>query len=415
MKKFEWQIAWRYLGGQRKSFFVAMISLFSMMGVVIGTFALVLVLSVINGFEKEVTSQMIGKDAHFELVKYHHEPIQNYDSVATVVEADEEVVGTAPFIISKVGISSKRANDGIVFYGIDAEKSKSVVDLSNKMIAGSYSLDSTLDTDGRRKPTIMLGAVLASRLGVNIGDKLVLQTFQSPESMGLGGGTPKLIQYKLSGIFETENYEYDANLAYVNLETAQRLLGIGNRVHGIQAIVKDPWTAEIVARRVKGLFGHPYYAQDWKQKNQVMLKWMKLEKIIFGAAVCLIILVAAFNIISSLIMVVIEKTREIGILRAMGVSSKSIMRIFVMVGGFVGFFGTAIGTGIGVLFCLAQQHFGFIKIPPDVYMISVFPMDVQWLDIIVIFIVGNILTLGVTILPARHAAKSNPLEAIRHE
>lgn len=415
MKKFEWQIAWRYLGGQRKSFFVALISLFSMMGVTIGTFALVLVLSVINGFEKEVTDQMIGKDAHFELVKYHHEPIADYDSIQKIVESDSEVLESAPFIISKVGISSKRANDGIVVYGIDAEQSKNVVNLSNKMIYGNYSLDSLLDNDARLKPGIMLGSVLAGRLGVNIGDKLVLQTFQSPESMGLGGGTPKLIQYKLAGVFETGMYEYDANLAYVNLQTAQRLLGLGNRVHGIQAIVQDPWKSEGVAQRIRGLFGHPYYSQDWKQKNQVMLKWMKLEKMLFGGAVCLIILVAAFNIISSLIMVVIEKTREIGILRAMGVSSKSIMRIFVMVGGFVGFFGTALGTLVGVILCVSQQHWGFITLPPDVYMISVFPVDVQWLDIVLVFVVGNLLTLGVTILPARKAAQSNPLEAIRHE
>jgi lipoprotein-releasing system permease protein len=142
---------------------------------------------------------------------------------------------------------------------------------------------------------------------------------------------------------------------------------------------------------------------------------MRLEKKLFGGAICLIILVAAFNIISSLIMVVIEKTREIGILRAMGVSSQSIMRIFVMVGGFVGFFGTLFGTVFGVLICLAQQEWGFIKLPPDVYMISVFPVEVLWSDIIMVFVVGNILTLGVTILPARKAAKHNPLEAIRHE
>lgn len=415
MKKFEWQIAWRYLGGQRKSFFVALISLFSMAGVTIGTFALVLVLSVINGFEREVTNQMIGKDAHFELVKYHHEPISQYDSIQSIIEQDAEVLATAPFIISKVGISSKRANDGIVVYGIDALQSKKVVDLSNKILSGVYGLDSVVDSNSRSKPTIMLGTVLAGRLGVRIGDKVVLQTFQSPESMGLGGGTPILIQYRLGGIFETGMYEYDANLAYVNIQTAQRLLGLGDRVHGLQAIVKDPWAAEDVARRIKGLFGHPYYAQDWKQKNQVMLKWMKLEKVFFGIAVCLIVVVAAFNIISSLIMVVIEKTREIGILRAMGVSSRSILRIFVLVGGFVGFTGTFLGTVFGVGLCLIQEHTGWIPLPGDVYMVNVFPVNVQWLDIVVVFVVGNLLTLAVTILPALKAAQHNPLEAIRHE
>ena len=413
MNRFEWQLAWRYLGGQRKSFFVTLISLFSLMGVAIGTWALVVVLSAINGFEKEVTSQMMGKDAHFELMQYHHKAFGSYDSITRQVELDSEVIGAAPFIISKVGISSKRANDGIVVYGIDADQSKKVVDLSNKITAGVYGLDSLLDTDGRKKPSMMLGSVLANRLAVKIGDKLILQTFQSPD--GMGATTPKLVQYKLGGIFETGMYEYDANLAYVSIPTAQRLLGLGPKVHGIQAIVKDPWQAETVALRIKGLFGYPFYTLDWKAKNQTLLKWMRLEKKLFGGAICLIILVAAFNIISSLIMVVIEKTREIGILRAMGVSSQSIMRIFVMVGGFVGFFGTLFGTVFGVLICLAQQEWGFIKLPPDVYMISVFPVEVLWSDIIMVFVVGNILTLGVTILPARKAAKHNPLEAIRHE
>ena len=146
-----------------------------------------------------------------------------------------------------------------------------------------------------------------------------------------------------------------------------------------------------------------------------MLKWMKLEKVFFGIAVCLIVVVAAFNIISSLIMVVIEKTREIGILRAMGVSSRSILRIFVLVGGFVGFTGTFLGTVFGVGLCLIQEHTGWIPLPGDVYMVNVFPVNVQWLDIVVVFVVGNLLTLAVTILPALKAAQHNPLEAIRHE
>jgi lipoprotein-releasing system permease protein len=384
-----------------------------MMGVCIGTFALIVSLSAVNGFEAEVTKQMIGKDAHFELMDLKGELIQDPDSIAKLlVENDSEITAYSPFIIYKVGVSSKRVNDGVVVYGIEANSAKNVIDLPSKMIAGSFRTDSLEDHSGQLRPSLMLGSVLAHRLRVDIGERLVLQTFQGPEDMISGG--PRMMQFVVSGIFETGMYEYDGNLLYVDLSALQLLLGMQG-VSGIQFKVKDPWNSEFHAEKASRFLGSPYYANDWKAKNQTLLKWMNYEKFIVAAIVCLIVLIAAFNIISSLIMVVVDKTREIGILRSMGFSETAVMRVFMGMGSFIGVFGSLLGGFAGLMLCLAQEKWQFIKLPADVYMMPFFPVQVQALDIVMIFIIGNSLCIFATILPAFKASRMDPVGAIRHE
>jgi ABC-type transport system, involved in lipoprotein release, permease component len=348
--KLELLIAWRYLGAQRKSLFVSLIGIFSMLGVSIGVFALVVALAAVNGFEEEVTAQMIGKDAHFELMSYNAQPIVAYDSLINEVRTrDSSVIASSPFIIYKVGISSKRVNDGIVIYGIDAETAKGVTDIYKYIKFGNYSVDSLEDLNGTKRPGIILGSGLANRLRVVVGDKLVLQTFQSPDEM-IGSAGPKMMMCVVSGIFETGTYEYDGNLAYVGIPELQRLLNMGDAVTGIQFRIKNHWLAEAAVDSVSNWLTYPYYAMDWKSKNITLLKWMNYEKFIVAAVICLIILVAAFNIISSLIMVVIDKTKEIGILRSMGFSKAGIMRVFMLMGSFIGVGGTIVGGSIGLYF-----------------------------------------------------------------
>jgi lipoprotein-releasing system permease protein len=401
----ELKIAWRYLGAQRKSLFVSLISLFSMMGVCIGTFALIVALSAVNGFEAEVTTQMIGKDAHFEVMNSRGEQIYKPDSIARVLMAnDMDILAYSSFASYKVGVSSKKVNDGVVVYGIDTRTAKNVIDLPLKIIAGKFDLSGEKD--------LIVGSILAQRLRVDVGDKLVLQTFQSPEDV-IGGG-PKMMQFVVSGIFETGMYEYDGNLLYVGIAELQKLLGI-NGVFGIQFKVKEPWKSEIHAEKASKILGYPYYASDWKAKNLNLLKWMNYEKFIVAAIVCLIVLIAAFNIISSLIMVVVDKTKEIGILRSMGFSEGSVMRVFIWMGSFIGLFGSILGGITGLALCLIQEKTHFIKLPADVYMMPFFPVQVQVLDVIMIFAIGNILCIFATILPAWKASAMNPVRAIRHE
>ena len=414
MNKLEWLIAWRYLGAQRKSLFVALIGIFSMLGVSIGVFALVVALAAVNGFEEEVTAQMIGKDAHVELMSYNGEPIANYDSLVREAKTrDTNIVASSPFIIYKVGISSKKVNDGIVIYGIEPETAKEVTDIHKYIKWGEYSVDSLEDLTGKMRPGIILGSGLANRLRVVVGDKLVLQLFQSPDE-ALGSG-PKMMMCVVSGIFETGTYEYDGNLAYIGLKEMQKLLGMGDAVMGIQFRIKDHWKAGDVAYDMSQWLTYPYYSMDWKAKNITLLKWMNYEKFIVAAVICLIILVAAFNIISSLIMVVIDKTKEIGILRSMGFSKAGIMRVFMLMGSFIGVGGTIVGGTIGLVLCKLQEKYHFITLPGDVYVIPYFPISVHLIDVVLIFVIGIALCVLATLLPAWKASRLDPVGAIRHE
>jgi len=415
MNKLEWLIAWRYLGAQRKSLFVSLIGIFSMLGVSIGVFALVVALAAVNGFEEEVTAQMIGKDAHFELMSYNGEPVTAYDSLTNEVRSrDSSVIAASPFIIYKVGISSKKVNDGIVIYGIDPETAKNVTDIHKYIKWGTYSVDSLEDMSGTRRAGIILGSGLANRLRVVVGDKLVLQTFQSPDEM-IGSAGPKMMMCVVSGIFETGTYEYDGNLAYVGIPELQKLLSMGDAVTGIQFRIKDHWKAGEAVDRVTEWLTYPYYVIDWKTKNITLLKWMNYEKFIVAAVICLIILVAAFNIISSLIMVVIDKTKEIGILRSMGLSKAGVMRVFMLMGSFIGVGGTIVGGTIGIVLCKMQEAYHFIKLPGDVYVIPYFPISVHLVDVVLIFVIGIVLCVAATLLPAWKASRLDPVGAIRHE
>ncbi len=415
MNRLEWLIAWRYLGAQRKSLFVSLIGIFSMLGVSIGSFALVVALSAVNGFEKEVTAQMIGKDAHFEMYAYRSDPVEGYDSIAArVMASDSEVVASAPFIIYKVGISSKKVNDGIVLYGIDPARSAKVVNLSEHIVSGEYSLDSLPDAMGESRPAVILGVSLANRLRVLVGDKIIIQTFQSTDA-ALSSGGPKILSCVVSGIFETGMYEYDGNIAYIGIPEAQKLLGLGDAVSGIQFRVRDQWKAGESVERAGEVIGYPYYFIDWKTKNITLLKWMNYEKFIVAAIICLIILVAAFNIVSSLIMVVTDKTKEIGILRSMGLSKFAVMRVFMLMGSFIGVGGTLLGGTAGLVLCGLQQKYHFVTLPGDVYVLPYFPVLIEPLDVAVVLVVGIFLCTLSTLLPAWKASKLDPVGAIRHE
>ena len=233
-----------------------------MLGVSIGVFALVVALAAVNGFEEEVTAQMIGKDAHFEVMAYNGDFIAPYDSLTKEVRSrDSRVVASSPFIIYKVGISSKKVNDGIVIYGIDSESSKGVTDIYKSMKWGNYSVDSLEDLSGTRRPGIILGAGLANRLRVVVGDKL------------------KMMMCVVSGIFETGTYEYDGNLAYVGISELQKLLGLGDVVTGIQFRLNNHWLAGEAVDSLASWLGYPYYAMDWKTKNLTLLKWMNYDPI----------------------------------------------------------------------------------------------------------------------------------------
>ena len=419
---FETFIARKYFWAQRRSLSSGLIALFSALGVMIGTWLLVFVLSAINGFEDEVTRQLMGKDAHIEVTRHGFEPMNDHDTVRAALLRERDVVAAAPYILAKTVVSHRGHQDGILVYGIDAEKARDVIGLPETVTRGAYRLDSLPDTAGRRFPSVILGQALAERLGAAPGDKVFLADFSQSDFAGggLGGGLmPRIQPCVVAGTFESGMYQYDETLAYVSLETAQRLFGLnrvsGGTVTGLQIKIRDPRQSTRVATALEERLGFPYRAVDWQAKNETLIKWMAYEKVLVGLALGIIIIIAAFNIISSLIMVVNDKTREIGILRAMGATRGAILRIFVYEGMLVGLLGSLAGVALGLLSYWAQKEFGLIRLPGDVYFVTILPVQLRWGDVIGVLALTNLLCGLATLPPALKAAGQDPVEAIRHE
>ncbi|HLP39861.1 MAG TPA: ABC transporter permease [Fibrobacteria bacterium] len=415
MRFFEFFIARKYFWAQRRTLSTGLIALFSAAGVMVGTWLLIFVLSAINGFEQEVKRQLIGKDAHIEVTQYQFRPMRNYDSLLAFVRGYPQVTAAAPFIMSKTIISRKQNQDGIVVYGVDSAASRDVIGLARTVTRGSYSFHPRPDTAGKVHPGIVLGYALAARLGASVGDRVFLADFTEAGELGAAGFAPKISAFVVSGTFESGMYQYDESLAYISLEAAQKLFGMEGAVTGIQIKVEDPYESTPVAEKLEEALGFPMRALDWQAKNYTLIKWMAYEKVLVGLALGIIIIIAAFNIISSLVMAVNDKVREIGILRAMGATRNAILRIFILEGMLIGMAGSLAGLFLGLFSYWLQKTYGLIQLPGDVYFVTVLPVDLKVSDVVAVMAVTNVLCGIATILPALKAARHDPVEAIRHE
>jgi len=411
---YEFFIATRYLRAKRRMGFISLITYFSIVGVSIGVAALIIVLSVMNGFEKEVRSRIIGFDAHIRVRTFHDQGVENYRQVMEKIRPIRHIVGLSPYILGKVMIKVGDNVEGIFIKGTDPAGVVQVSDLGRNIIYGSLNLGPVPGSDGGQElPGIILGRSLADRLqALTLGTKV---TLISPKGMTSIFSVPSVKQFRLAGIFETGMFEYDDTFAYISIPSAQRLLRMGDRITGIEVKLDNLYRAGEVAEEIEALLGYPFHAVTWFEMHRNLFSWMQIEKWAMFIILSLIIMVAAFNIVSSLIMVVMEKTREIGILKSMGATSRSIMKIFMLEGLVVGVVGTLIGSLLGYFLCWLQQTYKIFSLPPDIYFINTLPITMKTSDFVMIAVAAIALSFLATLYPSRKAAGLVPVDAIRYE
>jgi lipoprotein-releasing system permease protein len=408
MANFEWFVSLRYLRAKRKQKFISLITLISILGVAVGVLALIVVLSVWTGFTEGLRDQIIGVNAH-ALVQRFGSAISEAEDVTAKIEAVDGVVATTPYIYGQALISSANQSTGVVLRGIDAPSAMRVLSIGQKMQAGQLTdLDKPLDVPG-----IVLGRDMARQLQVGVGDRVRLMSPNGPLSpMGV---LPKIRTCVVVGVFHTGMSEYDSTMGYISLETARSLTDLRRGVHGIEIRVRDIDQADRTAAAVQQALGQTYSVRDWMRINQNMFAALKLEKTGIFIALNLIILVAALNIISALTMVVMEKTRDIAILKSMGATTRSIMHIFLYQGMIIGLSGTVFGLAGGLGLCALLKRYKIIELPPDVYPMSTMPIKVVPFDVGVITISALVITLAATLYPSWKASRVRPAEALSYE
>ena len=411
---YEFFIAKRYLQSKQHTGFISVVAFIAVGGVILGVAALVIMLSVTNGFSGEVRNRLIGMNAHVSIHRFYGEPIPAFEELIERASATEGVVAAAPVVEGKVVVSGGKGEDGLFVWGVDPVSFARVSDLTEHLYDSGGELRLGV-LPGSKYPGIVLGRHLAARLRVGIGDQVLLWTLRGMERDDLLRGiTPRLDPFVVTDLFESGMYHYDDNFGFISLDEARRILDLGEAVTNVHLRVADLDEASEIRSRLEREFGYPYRMTDWTQRFPELFEWMELEKWVIFIALSLIIVVAAFNIMSILSMSILIKTPEIGILRAMGARASGIRRIFVYQGAVIGGFGTALGCLCGFAVCWVQARFEIISIPSDIYIISSLPVDMQWLDFVVVSLVSLGICLLASAFPARRAASLQPVAAIRH-
>ena len=405
---FELFIALRYLLARRQQSSISRVSLFSTIGVAVGVIALVVALALMTGLQGELRNRILGSQAHIYVWKTGS--LQDYESEVARLRALPGVEGAGPAILGKAIVSSDRSDAFITLKGVDPVLEGQVTDVERTLTQGS--LEGLTDQGEDERPGILLGHDLAQQLGASVGDEITLITpGGSLSPMGL---MPRNRRVKVVGVFQLGLYEYDSAFGFVTLDFARRMFS-KDAPDLIQLRVDDIWTAAGIARSIPDELGPEYIAEDWSELNRSLFSALWLEKIAISITIGLIVMVGALNIISSLILLVRQKSRDIAILKTMGTSSVRVMTIFMMQGLVIGVVGTTVGGLLGLGLCWVLDTYELIQIPMDVYQVSHVPFIVQPLDFLVVVVATILICFLATIYPSRQASRLDPVQALRFE
>jgi lipoprotein-releasing system permease protein len=407
---FELRIALRYLTARRKQAFISVISAISVLGVVVGVMALMVALGLMTGLQREIRTKILGATAHISIFRSGNEPFENYREVVAAARKIPRVLGAAATVYGKALMTTPGGSAVATIKGIVPADERTVTDLAAQIEEGQLT---ALDAPGDGLAPILLGRDLASSLGVGVGDVV---TATSPQGrLSPAGMMPRITKFRVAGTVHSGLYEFDAQWAYVPLAVAQRLFTGGDNASLVEVRIDDIYAVQAVAPRILAAVGQGYLTTDWIMMNQSLFSALWLEKIAIGITIGLIVMVAALNIVATLILLVMEKHKDIAILVSMGASRGGITRIFMLQGTVIGAVGTMTGATLGWAVCRVLDAYRLIRVPVDVYQVSYVPFKLLPGDAATVIVGAILICFLATIHPARGASRLDPAEALRYE
>jgi len=424
--RFETFVALRYMRGQKAVSGVNVVTALTILGVTLGVWTLVVVLSVMAGFEADLQDKILGANSHIVVLSYNDQ-IPDWQENAEKIRAIEGISGVTPFIYSEFMLRSKQARIGAIFKGIDPDSVGEATDLLRNITLGPngkieteaealalvQSLDATENPDGSSKlPGILIGQEMQASLRVTIGD--VIQAVSPLSEPGpMGSLNARIVELEVRGVFHSGMYEYDTKFSYSGLQTAQNFMKLGSSVTGLEVTVEDIYVAPELASSIQDRLGYPFWTRDWQAMNEPLFAALKLEKLVMGLILTFIIAVASMNIISTLTMLVIEKRREIAIMKAMGAGRFDLMKLFMIDGLLVGFIGTVLGLIGGLATCYALARWKFIELQSDVYYVDTLPVHIAPGLVVWVGLIAVAIAFAATVYPAWEGSSLDPVEGLR--
>ncbi len=403
-------IALRYLRSKKRHRGISFNTVISVCGVAVGVAALLVVLSIMSGFHEDLQKKILGANAHAVVLNYRG-AVEDYKSVMERLKSEPRIVSMSPFVLGQVMVSSENKSHGVFMRGIDTASELKTTDILRHIKQGS--IDEIMQWQKDSVPWIIVGSEMSAMLGVFAGN--TVNIISPIGEIGPLGMLPRIKQFKIAAIFEMGMFEYDMNLVLTDIGVAQDFFGYGQSVTGVEIRLDDIYTAPEVRESVNKNLGFPYYARDWMQMNKNLFAALKLEKFAMFVILILIVLVASFNIVSTLMMNVMEKQKEIAILKSMGAKNKDVMLIFIFQGLMIGIVGTIIGVSGGYALGKLIHNYEIIKLPADVYYLSKLPVKMKLFDFVVVSFSAVVISFLSTLYPSYHASKLSPVEPLRYE